>query len=135
HRTRLNRDHREVQRGRKQLKNRQREQLEHSRRFLVEPLRLSLERVDRTAPEVGLLRSSHGSGVSVLRRLARENGDERRRAEAAEEEPGHTADAEPAERRESEHRSDAELDLATRLLRDPGRDGVDELAVEEDDLE
>ncbi len=67
--------------------------------------------------------------------LPRQNREQRWSSETAEQEPRHAAHTKPAERGQSECRANSKLHRAARLLGDPRRDRVDQLAVEEDHLE
>src|SRR5207244_4865015 len=67
--------------------------------------------------------------------LPRDDGEQRRSPVLTEQEPRHAADADPPERRDPQGEHEAWVELLPGLLDDPGRDGVDHLAVEEHHLE
>src|SRR2546423_2228563 len=136
HRSRLDSHDREIDCRCQQLEDGERKQFEHALRFLVEPRGLRLERVDGLAPETWLDRSLYGAAWTfVLDGLPREDCHQCRRSEATEQEPRHTAYAQPAKGCKGEGRGKSELNRTTRLRGDPRRDGVDQLAVEENHLE
>src|SRR5205814_6763703 len=96
----------------------------------VEPFDLALELLHRLTPP-GRRRLAVGRAVFafVRHRPPRDEGEHRRCPELAEQEPRHAADTDPSERRQGKR--DPEAQLHTRLLRDPRRQRVDELTVEE----
>src|SRR5207237_504932 len=71
--------------------------------------------------------------IALPASAAPDEGEHRRCPELAAQKPLHAADTDPAERRQGQR--DREPQLHARLLRDPRRQRVDELPVEEDDLE
>ena len=100
----------------------------------MEPFDLLLELGHRLPPPGGRRLAVGGTrGPFVDHRSPRDEGEHGRCSELPEQEPGHAADADPAERRQQER--DGEAELHARLLRDPRRQRVDQLPVEEDDLE
>src|SRR5213594_3631998 len=127
-------DHAEVERGRRDLQDRQHQVVDELFTLSVEPFGLLLELRHRLPPP-GRRRLAVGGApvVVVHHRPPRDKREHRRRSELAEQEPRHAADTDPTERRQQER--DREAQLHTRLLRNPRHQRVDELPVEEYDLE
>src|SRR2546426_10189 len=137
HRPRRDQDHHEIQGRREDVQEGERQVFQDLLALGVQPVGLPLEIVDQLAPAAHRLRPGRlrGRTLRLGQRLPGNEGQKRRRAVLSEQEPGHAADADPSEGRHRQREPDPQAEALAGLLRDPGRDRIHQLAIQEHDLE